>query len=168
MTNHTHRKWRWKSWLLLGVLTVSSVAVVAIPVFLIMPFRSQTSAGIEWSFWLRRISFGTSIAALFGASWLCLRLWSQARWWSRLSLPLFLLPIVAATWFSRQNHFEWMFNPLPVAEFAAASQADFMDDREMVMAVEINGDAVAYPVRLMAYHHIVNDVVGGTPITATY
>ena len=61
-----------------------------------------------------------------------------------------------------------MFNPLPVAEYVAASEADFMDDREMVMAIEINGEAVAYPVRLMAYHHILNDVVGGKPITTTY
>ena len=34
--------------------------------------------------------------------------------------------------------------------------------------VKINGDAAAYPVRQMAYHHIVQDVVGGTPITTTY
>jgi hypothetical protein len=27
---------------------------------------------------------------------------------------------------------------------------------------------VAYPVRLMAYHHLVQDVVGGTPLVATY
>jgi len=27
---------------------------------------------------------------------------------------------------------------------------------------------VAYPVRLMAYHHVVPDVVGGVPIVATY
>jgi len=27
------------------------------------------------------------------------------------------------------------------------------------MAVEINGEAAAYPVRQMAYHHLVQDVV---------
>jgi len=36
------------------------------------------------------------------------------------------------------------------------------------MTVELNGEAVAYPVRQMAYHHVINDVVGGKPITATY
>ena len=51
---------------------------------------------------------------------------------------------------------------------ALYNQADFIDDKDMVMAVELNGDAVAYPVLQMAYHHIVNDVVGGRPITATY
>jgi hypothetical protein len=36
------------------------------------------------------------------------------------------------------------------------------------MAVESNGEAAAYPIRLMAYHHLVQDVIGGTPIVATY
>ena len=71
-------------------------------------------------------------------------------------------------WFARQNHFEWMFNPLNQTEFAAAGETDFVADDDMVMTVEINGEAVAYPIRQMAYHHVVQDVVGGTPITATY
>jgi hypothetical protein len=38
----------------------------------------------------------------------------------------------------------------------------------MVLSVKVNGEAVAYPVRLMAYHHVVQDIVGGTPLVATY
>ena len=36
------------------------------------------------------------------------------------------------------------------------------------MAVEAEGDAVAYPVRQMAYHHLVNDDVGTLPVVSTY
>jgi hypothetical protein len=36
------------------------------------------------------------------------------------------------------------------------------------MAVNIKGQAVAYPVLQLAYHHVVNDVVAGEPIVATY
>ena len=61
-----------------------------------------------------------------------------------------------------------MFNPLGNAKFAKVSETDFVKDDEMVLAVNINGDAVAFPVRQMAYHHIAQDIVGGTPITATY
>jgi hypothetical protein len=32
----------------------------------------------------------------------------------------------------------------------------------------VNGDAVAYPVRQMAYHHLLNDAVGGVPVVSTY
>ena len=83
-------------------------------------------------------------------------------------MPLLLIPVFAATWMARQNHFEWMFNPLPNPAYAKVSEANFVADTDMVMAVETNGESVAYPVRQMAYHHVVQDVVGGKPITATY
>ena len=37
-----------------------------------------------------------------------------------------------------------------------------------VLAVTLNGEATAYPVRQVAYHHIVQDVVGGVPVAVTY
>ena len=31
-----------------------------------------------------------------------------------------------------------------------------------------NGEAAAYPIRQLAYHHLVQDIVGGVPIVVTY
>lgn len=39
---------------------------------------------------------------------------------------------------------------------------------EVVMGVEFNGEARAYPVGLLSSHEIVNDVVGGRPIAVTW
>jgi hypothetical protein len=61
-----------------------------------------------------------------------------------------------------------MFNPVENVRFAKVSETDFVADDEMVLGVKINGDSVAFPVRQMAYHHVVQTTVGGTPITATY
>ena len=97
------------------------------------------------------------------------RLWRGShRWWKKAFLVIVLIPLLASTWFARQNHFEWMFHPLAHATFAKASEAGFVDNADIVMSVESNGEAAAYPIRLMAYHHVVQDVVGGTPIVATY
>ena len=71
-------------------------------------------------------------------------------------------------WFARQNHFEWMFNPLAKSAYAKTSEAGFVGDSDMVLAVRIGNEAVAYPVRQMAYHHLVQDIVGGTRLVATY
>jgi hypothetical protein len=79
-----------------------------------------------------------------------------------------VLPLFGATWLARQNHFEWMFHPLPNPAYARSAEAGFVADADMVMAIEKNDEIVAYPIRLMAYHHVVQDVVGGTPIVATY
>ena len=39
---------------------------------------------------------------------------------------------------------------------------------EMVLAVEINGDARAYPIEPLVSYEIVNDVVGGVPVAITW
>lgn len=45
---------------------------------------------------------------------------------------------------------------------------ELLPANEPVVALEINGDARAYPVRAMVWHEIVNDTVGGVPVSVTY
>ena len=45
---------------------------------------------------------------------------------------------------------------------------DYMNDNESVMSVEISGDARAYPLGILISHEIVNDEVGGVPVSVTY
>jgi hypothetical protein len=49
-----------------------------------------------------------------------------------------------------------------------ADFGDQLDPDESVVALEIDGDARAYPVRVMIWHEIVNDTVGGIPVSVTY
>jgi hypothetical protein len=39
---------------------------------------------------------------------------------------------------------------------------------EAVVALEVNGEARAYPVQILIWHEIVNDNVGGIPVSVTY
>ncbi len=43
-----------------------------------------------------------------------------------------------------------------------------LDPAEAVVALEVDGDARAYPVQVMIWHEIVNDTVGGVPVAVTY
>jgi hypothetical protein len=43
-----------------------------------------------------------------------------------------------------------------------------IDPREPIIAVEINGDARAYPLDILLQHEIVNDDIGGVPIVVTF
>ena len=45
---------------------------------------------------------------------------------------------------------------------------ELLPPQEPVVALEINGEARAYPVRIMIWHEIVNDTVGGVPVSVTY
>ena len=49
-----------------------------------------------------------------------------------------------------------------------ADNPEILDPAEPVVALEINGDARAYPIRAMIWHEIVNDTVGGEPVSVTY
>ncbi len=44
----------------------------------------------------------------------------------------------------------------------------WLDDREPVVFVQVGEDARAYPVQILTWHEIVNDVVGGVPLAVTY
>ena len=157
------------SWLLLLGLMLLAFAIVFLPVWIIQPFKPQTARGVEVSYALRRFSPWITLVALGLGVFLIAKLWrGSRRWWKKALLVVILVPLLATTWFARQNHFEWMFNPLANASYAKANDAAFVADDDVVLAVSINGETVAYPVRLMAYHHLVEDVVGGTPIVATY
>ncbi len=60
------------------------------------------------------------------------------------------------------------FVPLDNPVTIAAGQATWLLPDEIVMGVEWNGEARAYPVSQMAYHHVANDTVGGAPLLLTY
>ena len=51
---------------------------------------------------------------------------------------------------------------------APTGDIDFLADSEAVLALEINGDARAYPLQIMTWHELVNDTVGGVPVTISY
>lgn len=57
--------------------------------------------------------------------------------------------------------------PIYDPQFTSAEDAEY-DSTELVMGVEINGDARAYPVGFLRSREMVNDVVGGTPILVTW
>ncbi len=163
------KKQRKIAWAVLFMLTLMVLAVVMIPVWLIQPFRPQTGREMEVAYTLRRWSPLVTVFVLILALALAIWLWrGSRRWWRKSALVLMLILTGTATWAARQNHFEWMFNPLPNPAYAKVSEAGFVGDSDRVMTVEIGGERVAYPIRLMAYHHLVADTVGGTPLVATY
>jgi len=155
-------------WLILLVLVIAVLALVLTPVFQIMPFKAQTPRIMAVAYLMRRWSPLLTVIASLVILTLTLVLWPGGRWWSRVVLVVLLLPVLGATWLARQNHFEWMFNPLPNPAYVKSNDASFINDADRVMAVTIGDESVAYPIRIMAYHHLVADTVGGTPIAATY
>jgi len=49
-----------------------------------------------------------------------------------------------------------------------ADEAAYLEDDELVFGVEINRDTRAYPLRILDWHEMFNDVVGGVPVALAY
>jgi Protein of unknown function (DUF3179) len=155
---------------LLVLLAALAVAFAVVPLWVIRPWVSQTREGLALAYQVRRWAPLATALTLAAGLGLTVWLWRGARWWSRTALVLALVVLTAAVWRARQNPamFETMFVPLGNARFAPAAEVDWVAPGEPVLAVERNGEAVAFPVRQLAYHHIVQEVVGGVPVAATY
>ncbi len=59
--------------------------------------------------------------------------------------------------------------PIDRPQFVSASEArDWLEPDEPVVALVYDGEARAYPLQILTWHEIVNDTVGGDPITVTF
>jgi Protein of unknown function (DUF3179) len=161
-------------WLLLLVVVAGVLAVVGAPVWLVQPFAPQTPDGLSWSWTLRKAAPTVTLVGLVLTLVPAALLWrrsGQRRWGvirRRSLVAALVLPVAAAAWFSRQNHFEWMFRPFPDPRFVDAAKATDLKPAEPVIAVAERGESLAFPITRIGYHHLVNTALGGVPIVATY
>src|SRR5262245_50211407 len=105
---------------LLGVITLAAFLLVAIPAFLIRPFVGQTPRGLAISYQLRSISPIATLILLVIGTWLAVGLWRH--WLSRFQKGLVVIALVlllATAFMARQNHFEWIFHPMPQPGYVA-------------------------------------------------
>jgi hypothetical protein len=148
-------------------LVVTGVSLFFVPAFIIRPFHYQSPNALKTALIFRQVApVGTLLpagAVLLLAAWY----WRRSSRVEKAMLALGSLLVIGSATMARMNYFEWMFHPVRQAGFESASQTK-LDNGEMVLSLEFNHDARAYPIREMAYHHILNDVVGGVPVAVTY
>jgi hypothetical protein len=53
-------------------------------------------------------------------------------------------------------------------ELVPADAAGDLDEDDLVIGVEVEGEARAYPVRVLSAHEIANDEIRGMPIAVTW
>ena len=164
--NSSPLRTRWP-WFLLLAAMFAGVGAFFVPAFIIRPFRYQDPRALWWAMAIRQRAPLASLVCAVICLLLVAILWRAATRWGKAALIAAMALSAAAAAMSRQNYFEWMFHPVDSPQFASAALTKLADG-EMIMAVRFGADARAYPIREMAYHHILNDVVGGVPVAVTY
>lgn len=135
-------------------------------VYFIMPMPgSQRMNSLEFAYFLN--SWRWVIRALFlvlvliGTKSI---ISGESKWF-----PSFLMIIasVVVYLFNFQMTAEKMFSQPSEVKLVGESQNEVAKDR-IVLGIENNGDAKAYPISFLAYHHQVQDTIGGKPFIVTY
>ncbi|PYX32953.1 MAG: hypothetical protein DMG77_01555 [Acidobacteria bacterium] len=154
-------------WATFAVCALLGAGLFFVPAFIIRPFRYQSPRAL----WLAMAVHDRAPRWTLFATLLCLvfalLLWRNSRRWGRTVLTIAMLLVGFTAVMARLNYFEWMFHPLDSAQFIGEAQSK-LDAGEMIMAVRFGSDARAYPISEMAYHHVLNDWVGGVPVAVTY
>ena len=155
------------AWLVVVVCALVVIASLAVPMYVIRPFVPQDPGALAFALTLRNAA--PWVSGICGLLALCVAVWAWKafRLRGRVIVSLLLLVTIGGACLTHVNIFEVMFKPYPSPVFEASSTAK-VDADDKVLAVTINGESHAYPVRTMGYHHIVNDTIAGTPIAATY
>jgi hypothetical protein len=150
-----------------SLCAIAAIALFFIPAFIIRPFRHQSPGALMLAMRLRGAApLGTLIAGIACMAFAAV-LWRTASRWGKSFIALIVLVAAFSAVMSRLNYFEWMFHPIAGAQFQAQSESK-LEPTEMIMAVSVRSDARAYPISQMAYHHVLNDMVGGVPVAVTY
>lgn len=134
-------------------------------VYFIMPMPgSQQMNSIDLAYflyswrWVFRIVFASLL--LFG--------WWKAKWrwpWT-LSIPLLLLAVVIYL-VNFKMAADAMFKQ-PGKIILADVGGNKVKEERLVIGIEKNGVAKAYPIQYLGYHHFVYDTISGSPVLVTY
>jgi hypothetical protein len=148
-------------------LAVAGLACFVYPMFVIRPFRHQGATELAAALAVKQAAPVVTVLCAATAVMLLLAFWRRYSIPKRVLATVFGVAACGSIWLARFNVYEIMFHPMGTPAVEPARTAK-IDPDDMVLAVNVNHSARAYPIRTMGYHHIANDWVGGEPIVATY
>ncbi len=134
-------------------------------VYFIMPMpgsQRMNSIGIAYFLYSWRWGFRALLVLLI------LYGYAKSKWRFRWLPPVFLLIAGFIIYFInfRMSADHMFYQPRQL--IMADSSIDTTDKQRLVIGVAINGEAKAYPIQYIGYHHQVADSVGGQPVLVTY
>jgi Protein of unknown function (DUF3179) len=152
------KKLFWLGWIGLLLFEVANV-------YFIMPMPgSQQMNSIDAAYflykwrWIFRGLFGLMIVVgLLRANW-------KRKWLLAFPLTILAAVIFMANFKMAADHM--FYQPKKLLMVNAA--ANKVDSQRLVIGVVNNGEAKAYPIQFLGFHHQVQDSVGGKPVIVTY
>jgi len=153
--------------LITGLLILFATEILR--VYFIMPFPgSQRSNTIDIAYFLTNYIWWFRILGFILIIPPMLYIFRNSRWWKKIFLAFFVLLYATVFYFF---NFKFLADKMfyqPQNKILATVITNKVDSIKLVIGLVINGEVKAYPVEIIAYHHQVQDTVGGDPVMVTY
>jgi hypothetical protein len=145
------------------------LAAEVLRVYFIMPFPgSQQVETISIAYWLDRNIGWLRLVLLTLAVWTALPLWRKGSLLPKIVLGLCLALFATVFYFFNFRFLaDRMFLPPGRLDFKSRNDSP-VNLEQLVIGIESDGLAKAYPIQLIGYHHQVRDSIGGQPVMVTY
>ncbi len=157
-----------KGWLLtIGLIWL--IAIEILRVYFIMPFPgSQKANTIDIAYfidqhiwWLRLAGFTITVVPLISVL-------KNSKRWKKIVIVMVLIFYGFVFY---QFNFKFLADKMfyqPKNKLLLNASADTTNRDHLIIGVEINNEAKAYPIEIIGYHHQVRDTIGGKPVMITY
>ncbi|MBL0182336.1 MAG: DUF3179 domain-containing protein [Chitinophagaceae bacterium] len=153
--------------LVTGLLILLATEILR--VYFIMPFPgSQKANTINIAYFLNNYIWWFRVLGLILFVPPMLYIFSHSKWWKKILLGIFVL--LYATVFYAFN-FKFLADKMfiqPQHKILVTVADNKIDSNKLIIGVSMNGQAKAYPIEIIGYHHQVQDTVGGEPVMVTY
>jgi len=138
-------------------------------VYFVMPYPgSQVSDTVSYAYWLDQSIVWIRIFVLLLLCFAFIIVFKNGRIWATILLSSILISYsLIFFYFNFRLQADKIFHQPVNKSFTLAANSE-MEKSKLIIGVVINGEAKAYPIQLIGYHHQVMDTIGNTPVMITY
>ena len=153
--------------LIIGILLLFATEILR--VYFIMPFPgSQQANSIDMAYFIEQYKWLLRFIGVLLVVGPVYRLFTRKK---ILPIILFSLVIILYGVIFFFFNFRFVADKIfyqPTHKNFSPVKGNTIDSNKLVIGIEINGEARAYPIQLIGYHHQVRDTLGNIPVMVTY
>lgn len=152
-----------------SVVVLAIIVTTIVPILLVGPFLSQTPTDLSLSRTLGQWSPSATILLLIAGSVLAVLILRRgAGRLGKTGVILGCTVMLAFAFAAQLRPAEIVFARLPEVVRIPVDRAEHVVREDLVLGVTTRAESAAYPVLIVAFHHIVNDQLAGEPFVVTY